>query len=180
MSRKTTAYARKCKRIGPSNGAAWLDSIQRSAPYSDEPIIGSWLPGTQSAATGAMKRVRSAFGRMKGGNTAPNNTEDYDLMTHAMGISCIRAGQIAGEEAENNLMLPPLIASNLALRHVLARRRKWGKWEILPAESEQIDWAIEIYETIVQASSPTQLTASVDLRMLVLAGAVHESLEIEV
>jgi len=179
MSRKTTSYARKRKHSPISNGSAWLDSIQRSAPYSDEPIIGSWLPGTQSAATNSMNRVRDAFGRMQLGWTAPADTMDYDLMTHAMGISCIRAGQIAGEDSDNNPMLPPLIAANLALRHVLNRRRKWGKWEILPVEAESIDWAIEIYEVIVQASSPMQLTAAVDLRMLGLAGAVQESLEIE-
>lgn len=174
--RKTTAYARKCKRLPPANGAAWLDSIQRSAPYSTEPIIGSWLPGTQSAATNSMKRVRDAFGRMKSGMTAPENKEDYKLMQHAIGISCIRAGQISG--LAEKAMTPPLVAADLVMSHVLARRRKWGKWEILPAEAEQFDWGLEVYETIVQASSPMLLSAAVDIRMLGLAGAVQESLEL--
>ena len=177
--KKTTAYARKCKLKPVVNGAAWLDSIQRCAPYSDDPIIGSWLPGTQVAATNSMKLVRDAFNRLKYGLTPKNDTDDYDKLTHAMGISCIRAAQIAGDDVNENIMLKPLTSSNYYLRAILNRRRKFGKWQVLPVEADGIDYAIEIYETIVQASSPMQLTQAIDMRMLSLCGAVQESLEVE-
>ena len=132
---------------------------------------------TQSAADRSIKLVRDAFESLKAGTSPVGSRRDYDLVSHALGVSCIRAGQIAGTDPDDNLMLPPLTAGNAARNSVLARHRKWGKWELIAAEVETLDWAIEIYETIVRASSPEQMNAAVELRELALKGQFLETLE---
>lgn len=176
--RKTTAYARKHRRNGAEyNGAAWLNVVQRSTGYSAESLPGSWLPGTQDAAENAVKMVMDAFACMRWGRTPANDERDFDLIAHALGVACVRAGQIAGVEPSDNIMLPPLIAGNAAMRAVLARRKKWLKWEMLAGEIEAVDYALEIYETIVRASSPAQMSEAVDLRLKALKGQTLETLE---
>lgn len=177
MSRKTSSYARKCRRIPPANGAAWLDAIQRSAPYSDEPIIGSWLPGTQTAATASIKRVRAAFDSIKARTTPPEDERGFETLSHALGISCIRAGQIAGSDQATNPMLPILIMGNAALRRLLNRRRAEGVWCFDGPALADLTVALDQYEEIVQASSPAQMTQALDMRYLALTGAVQESFD---
>lgn len=120
--------------------------------------------------------MREAFGRLSTGQTPAADHRDFDHLSHALGVSCVRAVQIAGESKEANTMLPPLQAGNQVLRGVLARRRKWGKWEFLAQEVAALDWAIEIYETIVLASSPAQMTNAMDLRDRAFRGAMQEAL----
>lgn len=176
--KKTTLYARK--RRAPErrqyNSAEWLNVIQRCAGYTPDAPAGSWLgAGTQDAADNAVNRVMTAFASIKTGQADAANEEPFDLIAHALGVSCMRAGQIAGTAPEQNIMIPPLIAANVTLRKVLQRRRKWGKWEMLPAEVEAVDYALEIYETIVQASSPAQMAEAVELRVKALKGQTLES-----
>ena len=174
--RKTTAYARKRATRPTFNAAEWLNTIRRCAGYTDEAPIGSWLhTGTQSAADDAIAQVKAAFEAFKAGTVQPENEDQFDVMAEALGVSCIRAGQIAGNVPEHNAMLPPLIAGNHALRRMLARRRKWSKWEMLAKDAAELDWAVEIYETIVRSSSPAQMTEASDLRMKAFAGKELES-----
>ena len=98
MSRKTTAYARRCRRNLVTNGAAWLDTMAACQPYTDEKLPGSWLTeGTQIAATRTKAVVRGCFDRLKAGTTPTSDTDDIDTLSHAMGVSCIRAGQTVEE-----------------------------------------------------------------------------------
>jgi hypothetical protein len=180
MTRKMTKFSRKRQAEGRTwNGAAWLNTLQRCTGYSTESLPGSWVPGTQDAAENAIKLVRDAFESIKAGQTPAHEEDYFDRIVHALGVACIRAGQIAGTEPADNIMLPPLIAGNMAMRAVLARRRKWRKWEMLAADAEAVDYALEIYETIVRASSPAQMSEAVDLRMKALKGKTLETLEIE-
>lgn len=79
-------------------------------------------------------------------------------------------------EVDSNPMLPPLVDGNNALRQVLNRRRTWGKWQVLPAEAETLRYAVDLYETILLASSPQQMATAVDLRMQALKGQTMETL----
>lgn len=177
MSRKVSTYARKQRRLGGTyNGAEFLNTIMRSRGYTEEPMPNIGLRGTEYAAAQALNMVKTAFLALTSGATPAANEENFDLMGHALGVSCIRASQIAGPNPESNPMLPPLIAGNAALRQVFNRRRKWGKWEVLKAEAESLDYAVEIYETILMASSPAQMATACDLRLLALKGQTLESL----
>ena len=179
-AQRRAAKHRKPRSLrGLVNVPAFLDVIQRCAPYSGESLPGSNLNGTQEAADRAIGLVRNAFDSLKSGLTQPDSEEHFDLLAHGLGVSCIRAGQIAGAVPEDNPMLPPLIAGNAALRCVLSRRRKWGKWELIAPEVETLDWALEIYVTIVRASSPAQMSDAVELRKIALKGQMLESLEVE-
>ena len=62
-----------------------------------------------------------------------------------------------------------VIAGNMAIRRVIARRKKWGKWQLLDVDVWALDYAIEIYETILMASSPAQMTEAADARMALFA-----------
>lgn len=174
--RKTTTYARKQRRAdGTYNGAAFLNSIQLTRPYTESAMPEIGLQGTEDVALHALELVKTAMATLTSGSTPPGNEENFDLLAHAFGVSCIRAGQIAGSEPEQNALLPPLIAGNVTLRQVLARRRKWKKWEVLPAEAEVLTYAVEIYETILMASSPQQMAHAVDLRLVALKGQTMET-----
>ena len=174
--KKTTTYSRKRQVKGQTyNSAAWLNTLQRSTSYSTEPLPGSWLPGTQSAADRALQRVKAGFESLKRGDVQVEDDEPFDLIVHALGVSCIRAGQIAGTKPESNAMLPPLIAGNAAMRQVMTRRRRFGKWQILPTEIEAVDWALEIYETILMSGSPAEMTLAAELRIKSFAGRPMET-----
>ena len=174
--RKTTAYARRLRSNPSFNGAAWLNTIQAVRPYTEPaaPFLG--LFATKDAAVKALVVVKTALVALTTGATQPRNEEHFDLMAHALGVSCIRAGQIGGPEVDSNPMLPPLVDGNNALRQVLNRRRTWGKWQVLPAEAETLRYAVDLYETILLASSPQQMATAVDLRMQALKGQTMETL----
>ena len=48
---------------------------------------------------------------------------------------------------------------------------------MLPAEAETLRYAVDLYETILLASSPQQMATAVDLRMKALKGQTMETLE---
>lgn len=175
--RKTTTYARKQRQSGGTfNGAAYLNTLQAARGYTEPALPALGLFATEDAAVKALVIVKTALVAMTTGATPPNNEEHFDLLSHALGVSCIRAAQIEGSEPECNPILPPLIDGNNALRQVLYRRRKWGKWQVLPAEAETLRYAVDLYETILMASSPQQMATAVDLRMQALKGQTMETL----
>lgn len=176
--RKTTTYARKQRQSGGTfNGAAYLNTIQAARPYTETAAPALGLFATHYAALKALVIVKTALVALTTGATPAGNEEHFDLLSHALGVSCIRAAQIEGSEPECNPILPPLIEGNNALRQVLYRRRKWRKWEVLPAEAAALAYAVEVYETILMASSPLQMATAVDLRLLALKGQTMEGVE---
>lgn len=175
--RKTTAYARRTARQPTFNGAAFLNTIQAARPYTEPAAPALGLFTTEDAAVKALVIVKTALVALTTGATPRGNEEHFDLLAHALGVSCIRAGQIGGSEPEGNPMLPPLIEGNAALRQVLNRRRTWGKWQVLPTEAATLTYAVELYETILLASSPQQMADAVALRLVALKGQTMETLE---
>lgn len=176
MTKKLSLYSRKRMVKGHEfNGAEWLNAINRCRPYTSEPPIGG-IEGTESAATKAMLIVRQAFQSLKSGEVAPDDEETFDKLSHALGVACVRAGQIGGPEIDGNPMLEILVPGNAALRRCLDRRRKRGVWGLDGPAITELTEAIEVYEAIVQASSPEQMTAAHDLRTRALKGATLEAL----
>jgi 1,2-phenylacetyl-CoA epoxidase PaaB subunit len=178
MTRKTTKFSRKRLATGGLyNGAEWLNTISRCRPYTTETLPGAVVDGsTQEVADKAIEKAREAFARLKAGATPHQDQDDFDRLVHALSVSCVRAGEIAGPAPESNELLPPLIAGNKALRAVLTRRQRFGKWQMLVAEIEAVDWAVEIYETILQASSPAQMTVAMEKHMKWIDGQKLEEI----
>lgn len=176
--RKTTTYARKQRQAGPTyNAVEYLNAIERSRAYTEPGLPAVGVQGTEPTAIKALVIVKTALVALTTGATPPANEEHFDLMAHAVGVSIMRAGQIGGDDPQSNELLPPLIEGNAVLRQVLARRRKWKKWEVLPAEAAALAYAAEVYETILMASSPAQMAQAVDMRMRAMQGRVQEGIE---
>ena len=99
MTRKTTTYARKRERTGGTfNGAEFLNAISRCRPYTNEVLPGAVVQEpTQAAADKSIRKVRESFGRLSTGQTHCTDQDDFDRLAHALSVSCIRAGQIAGD-----------------------------------------------------------------------------------
>ena len=166
--RKTSTYARKQRLTGATfNGAEWMNQIQRRRTYSDEPIPGSWVEGTQSAATKAMLLVRQAFESIKAGH-ASHDGRDFDILCHALGVAWLRAIEIAGADDFDNPMLPIIQAANTAMERARARFLKLGKWGFDGPALDEVDAGVELYETILQASSPAQMTTVSEQRNAIL------------
>lgn len=179
MTRKTSAYARKIRRqphLGVVNGAEWLNAIQRSRPYDvAEPIPGTWLPGggeTRSAATLVALRVRAAFDRLRLGDVPPDDAAPHDILAHVLGVSWLRAIDIAGPDAARNPMLPVIQAGLDALRRAGERHGRLHAWGLDGLGIQHLAAALDVYDEILMHSSPAQMTAAADKRVRMLgAGA---------
>lgn len=169
MGQKMTAYARKRlgkPNAGTFNGAEFLNVLQRCRPYTDEPLPGSWLEGTQDAADNARNRVNAALGTLARGAWAPDDDEAFDLLAHAVGVAVIRCIEIGGEQ--DNAALIHAHKGTEALRSIKDRRVRTGKWGATRPEQIGLGESLEVYEAILQASSPAQMVGATDKRMKIL------------
>lgn len=169
MGKKMSAYTRK--RMGnPSagtfNGAEFLNTLQRCRPYTDEPIPGSCIEGTQGAADKARNRVNVALGTLARGAWAPEDDEQFDLLAHAVGVTVIRCIEIGGEK--DNAALIQTHKGTKALRSIKERRVRTGKWGATRPEQIAMSESLEVYEAILQASSPAQMVHATDKRAQIL------------
>ena len=164
--RKTSTYARKQRLLsGTYNGAEAFNTIQRCRAYTTEPIIGMQVEGTQTAATRAMIQVRQAYDAMLTGNATE---QDFDKLAHALGVSMLRAIEIAGEDDFENPMLPILKTASDAARRAQDRYKRVHRWGFDGPAIDEVLAGVELYETILQASSPTQMTAAAQRREAIL------------
>lgn len=120
--------------------------------------------GTQANAVDAMNMVNAAFVRMAEGSST--NVDDFDYLSHAIGVAEIRAVEIAGRDG--NPMLDIINAANDALRRCRARYLKWNKLELDKTGATQVCDALDIYKQILMESSPRQMSDSVTTRLKVL------------
>lgn len=168
--RKTTTFTRKRARTEAyqiaqksPEAAALLNAyritnvLRFSRPFDEE-------SGTLVNAVGAANDVKAALTRMIDGTS--DNVRDFDQLAAALGIAEVRAFDIGGEALD--AMDAPILAGNAALKKVQARYAKWGKFQIEPSEAQSIVDAVEIYETILFASSPRQMANAVDARMRII------------
>ena len=179
--KKTTTYARRLARKGGGqyNSAEFYNAIQRCQPYTTETLPGSWITqGTQVAADKALVRVRMALQRLKSGDTPRQDTHDFDVLGHAFGVATIRAEDIAGGDANTNALLPAIYAGASALRRALDRRHRLGTWGVDGPAIAELAEAVDVYQIILQSSSPAQMSAAADRRMQLLAGRMQKPLDI--
>lgn len=169
--RKISAYARKQRRLGETyNGAAAFNAIQRCRAYTLEPLPGmESVEGTQSAANRAITRVRGSFEAYKQG-IADAQGADFDVIAHALGVSWIRAVQIAGTDEFDNPMLPIIRAATDAMARSKQRWERLGRWGFDGPAIEEVEAGIDLYQTILQSSSPAQMEAASLERSGILEG----------
>lgn len=164
--RKTSTYARKQRMLGNTyNGAEAFNTIQRCRAYTDEPVIGMKVEGTQSAATRSMLQVRQAYDAMLVGSATE---QDFDKLAHALGVSMLRAIEIAGDDDFDNPMLPILKTATEATRRAQDRYKRVRRWGFDGPAIDEVLAGVELFETILQASSPAQMTAAAEQREAIL------------
>lgn len=167
--KKTSAYARKMRRQGGTyNGGEWLNAIQRCRTYTDEPIPGSELEGTQDAATKAELLVRQALDDLLNHRRPPDCEREFDRLSHAVGVAMIRALQIEADE-DKNPAIPVLKAGTLALKRAIERYNANGAWGLDGPGRIELPDAIDIYAEILRNSSPAQMQHATDERMKIIA-----------
>lgn len=169
--RKMSAYARKQRRSGGGtfNGAAWANTIQRCRAYTNEDVVPGWNVGnTQVAADEAAILVRTAYLNIRDGLADSSDYTEHDRIAHAIGVSLLRAYEIAGEDPGTNPMLPILITATDAMRRVGTRYERIGKWGFDGPAIDEVGAAIDLYETILQSSSPAQMVSASEKRIRIL------------
>lgn len=167
--RKTSAYSRK--RRDPNravyNKAAWVNVIRHSRGYTDEPIPGFELEGTQSAAIKAELLVRNALDALMKHRKPADCEQEFDRLSHAVGVSMIRALQIEPDEAKNPA-IPVLKAGTLALKRAIQRYRDSGAWGLDGPGRIELPDAIEVYAEILRNSSPAQMEHATNERLKIV------------
>ncbi len=171
MTRKISAYARKMRRHTASqgaqtyNGSQWLNTLQNCSQYSDDAPAGSWLGGTMSAAHNARDQVRGVLDRLMSGQVQPDDTDAFDLLAHAVGVSVVRTYQTGGDRSD---ALEVLGLAKIALQSVKDRWQRIHRWGTTRIEQEALSDAVDLYETILLASSPQQMASAASERMRIL------------
>lgn len=168
MGKKMSVYTRKRMgkpNAGTFNGAEFMNTLQRCRPYTDEPLPGSWLEGTQDAADGARNRVNQALGALVSHKIKPDESAEFDLLAHALGVALIRAIEIGGDSCQP---AADCRAGADALRSIQARRNTLGQWGTTRPEQIALGRAVMVYEAILQASSPAQMVDATDKRAKIL------------
>lgn len=158
--KKTTKYSNKRRDAGHSfNGAQWMNTIQRSRVYTDEPIPGSNVEGTISAANGADLRARDAFAMLSQHQIPLDPEMAMDLLSHCLGVTVIRSRQIHPDLTTNPAM-PTLDAASQGLKRAIDRWKNSKAWGLDGPGRQHMEDAIEIYSEILRSSSPAQMTAA--------------------
>lgn len=175
VMKKTSKYSRKRQVNNSYNGFAFMHVLNRSRAYDESPVIESWSVNTMEAAEKAMIRVRDAYMTIKNGEANPDDADYFDMLTHAFGVSTIRAIDIAGKDEFANPMLPICRAANDAMERCRVRRLSVGRWGFDGPALDQIEAAIELYETILRSSSPAQMQETTVRRIEILNAQREES-----
>lgn len=172
MTRKISKYARK-RRMGIVSpiydGAAWANAIQNCRPYSDEIVVP--LPmarATQGTADQAQIFVRESFYSIRDGKADGSDSLERDRLAHAIGVTKLRAIEIAGDKPESNPMLAVIHAAELAVIRMDERWHRLGRWGFDGPALEAMKEMVELYETVLQASSPAQMSAAAATRMAII------------
>ena len=166
--KKTSIYMRKRRALMTDDGCLVakhpMALLRECRAFNDE-------SGTDANARDALGLVFAAFDRMCSGKST--ETADFDYLAHAVGVTEIRAVEIAGRES--NPMLDIIDSANDALARCKARYIKWNKFELMALEIAQIREALDLYEMILLESSPRQMADATKTRIKVLEhGALIE------
>lgn len=166
--KKTTKYSRKRKAGHTYNGAEFLNAIDRCKTYSSEIAPGGLV--TQGTATAADKAEMLVLAAAKDliEHCKPTDPERaFDVLSHALGVSVIRAIQIESSEAKNPA-LPILKAWTDALQRSIKRYQDSGAWGMDAQGKADLADAIDVYSQILRSSSPAQMEKATQERVKII------------
>lgn len=175
MSRKTSLYSRKRRPGYTFNGAEWLNVAQRCRTYSTDGVIPG-IEGTSPAVIKAETLVRDALNTLLDHARPLDPERNFDILSHALGVSVIRSLQIQPDESENPA-LPILKAGSDALVRAIDRYQDAGAWGMDGPGRQQLIDAIDVYAEILRNSSPAQMAQATERRMQILNGRTRASVD---
>lgn len=166
--KKTTKYSRKRKAGHTFNGAEFLNAIDRCKTYSHEIAPGGLVTqGTATAADKAEMQVLAASKDLIEHRKPVDPERAFDLLSHALGVSVIRAIQIEHCESKNPA-LPILKAGTDALQRSIKRYQDSGAWGMDAKGKGELADAIEVYSQILRSSSPAQMEKATQERVKII------------
>ena len=167
--RKMSAYARRMRRdpkAGVYNGAEWINTIARCRAFNEEePIPGSWLPGTQQTAEQMKELIQGSLDRLIAGQVAKDETDPFDHIAHAVGVAQVRTEQTKGDKTDAAEII---WAAKTALNAVKARWQKLGKWGATRPEQIALQDGVDLWAGFLESSSPAQMSEAARLRLEIL------------
>lgn len=166
--KKTSTYARKRRHLGPVatfNAAAWMNTVALNRAY-DTPTDVAGIESTGDTADRCELLVRIAAQGLIDGNRPPSPEHDFDVLAHALGVTAIRLQQI--DPSPGNIAMPGLVAGTAAVTRAIERYNKSQAWGVDGLGRADLPDAIEIYASVLRASSPAQMDAATKIRMQVL------------
>ena len=153
--RKTSTFARKKLRnqVHTKQADAAMRVFQRCSEYSEE-------AGTLGQARLNKLKMREALTDLRNGSAS--DERPFNLMAHAINIAYIRALEIRG--VHNNPMIPLLEKAESALTRCRDRKIAHGVWRLDGPGMSDLTEGVELYETILSASSPQQMINASHIR----------------
>lgn len=150
------------------NGAAFLNTIERCKTYSHEVAPGGLVTeGTASAADKSELMVEAALQDLIEHTKPVDPERAFDVLSHALGVSVIRAIQIEHDEAKNPA-LPILKTGTDALQRSIRRFQDNGAWGMDAPGKVELAEAIDVYSQILRSSSPAQMEKATQERVKVI------------
>ncbi|MBB6578436.1 hypothetical protein HNP33_002518 [Comamonas odontotermitis] len=91
--------------------------------------------------------------------------DDPLIVSEALGVASIRAIDIGGPDAAKNPLLEALQNGQRALQSVKTRHERFGKLEVISAETERLKYAVDLYVDVIQSSTPQQMEDAMKTRL---------------
>ena len=150
------------------NGAAFLNTIDRCKTYSHDVAPGGLVTeGTASAADKAELMVEAALKDLIDHVKPVDPDRAFDVLSHALGVSVIRAIQIEHDESKNPA-LPILKSGTDALQRSIKRYQDSGAWGMDAPGKVELAEAIDVYSQILRSSSPAQMEKATQERVKII------------
>lgn len=145
---------------------ALFSQLAMCRPHDAGPIPGDGSNLSDYALqvrTRSINNVQAAMLRLTERST--DQIDDVMILSEALGVSSIRAIEIAGPDESTNPVLKALHDGQRALHSVVKRHGKWEKWEMLELEHDAVSLGIEWYVDIITNSTPQQMEGAMKTRL---------------
>ncbi|MEG0922007.1 MAG: hypothetical protein RSD57_12375 [Comamonas sp.] len=169
--RRAEAKAAKKKTVhtvikAAQGACALFAQLAMCRPHDAGPIPGDGSNLSDYALqvrTRSINNVQAAMLRLTERST--DQIDDVMILSEALGVSSIRAIEIAGPDESTNPVLKALHDGQRALHSVVKRHGKWGEWEMLELEHDAVSLGIEWYVDIITNSTPQQMEGAMKTRL---------------
>jgi hypothetical protein len=172
MSRKTSAYVRKRLAQGRTY-ASHADAKRYLIATSLRPLLDSrdyQDPVHQREASQTLVQVRLELQRLSDRLISADDLGPYELLTHIIEIAQIRVCEIACDQGHSAIAHASALIDSLnsGARALDRARLRWlaqHTWNLDGPAIHELRDAVDVFETVLTASSPRQMRQAQDERL---------------